>query len=146
MCLFQETHCTSNLETVWQAEWGAKMNFSNGQSNARGLAILMARDSPFIIQELCRDEEGRVILIKIERGSESFILGNIYTPTQDQPEAQMQLIDWVEVRISELGPANILLGGDLNICLDPDLERNGRHNSLPWASAPPPPPPVVTGL
>lgn len=32
----QDSHCTSELEMLWQTEWGGAMYCSNGRSNSRG--------------------------------------------------------------------------------------------------------------
>lgn len=136
VCLIQETHCTSTMDMMWEAEWGAKMFFSNGLSNAKGVAILMARDSPFTVKEIRQDGDGRSILLKLERGKESFVLGNVYAPTQDHPDAQVELMDWLEEQISEMGPANILLGGDFNVWVNPDMNKNGSRAPATRLSTP----------
>lgn len=136
VCLMQETHCTDKLEQIWQAEWGAKIHFSNGQSNARGVAVMMARDSQFTVQEVKKDNDGRVIILKLARGTEVFVVANIYAPTQDHPEAQVKLTDWVEEKIAELNPSNILLGGDFNLSLNPKLDKNSDHSTLPSPVSP----------
>ena len=37
--LIQETHSIAKTNKFWRSEWGGEINFSNGESNARGVAI-----------------------------------------------------------------------------------------------------------
>lgn len=45
--LLQETHCTRELENLWQAEWGGKVFYSHGTSSARGVATLVKKKYSF---------------------------------------------------------------------------------------------------
>ena len=49
------------------------------------------------------------------------LLVNVYAPNQDDPEFFKSLIE----RISEFDVEIKILGGDLNILLDPDKDRKG---------------------
>ena len=51
----QETHCTTENEQKWKGEWGNNMYFSNGTSNARGVAIIITRNYEFRVLQLERD-------------------------------------------------------------------------------------------
>lgn len=50
----------------------------------------------------------------------SYTLANIYAPTQEQVQEQINLIDLLEQNVSNLNPQNIILGGDFNLCMDLD--------------------------
>ena len=39
----QETHCTANDEKSWSKNWDGQILFSNGESNARGVATLIPK-------------------------------------------------------------------------------------------------------
>lgn len=82
-CLLQEMHSTQNTEHLWQAEWGGKVFYSHGESNARGVAILVKRDSDFSVTKLYLDDEGRCVILKVTIHNEPYTLANIYAPTQD---------------------------------------------------------------
>ena len=36
ICMLQETHCTPEVQKIWEAEWGNKIVFANGDNKARG--------------------------------------------------------------------------------------------------------------
>lgn len=80
--------------------------------------------SDFDIIHHASDDEGRYLVLKITKGDESYILANIYTPTQDSPLEQISLIDSLEEKIVDSGESNVLLGGDFNLCLDQTLDRS----------------------
>lgn len=117
-CLLQETHSTQDMEMIWRSEWGGQILFAHGESNSRGVAILVRKGSEFVIDNLEADAEGRYLIVKISKGQESFLLGNVYLPTQDHPEEQIALVNSLEEMIIDSGEPNILIGGDFNLCAE----------------------------
>lgn len=71
------------------------------------------------------------MVLLIEKGSERFIIANIYAPTQDRPDEQVQLIDLLQDTIAGWDAQNIILGGDFNLCLDPKLDKTSTPHSQP---------------
>lgn len=105
-------------------EWGGPVVFSHGRSNARGVAILLKRNSEFeVIQEIS-DGEGRMILIKVEKGKEFYIICNIYAPSHDHQPEQVELINLLEENITLMGCHSLVVGGDFNVVMDPLMDRN----------------------
>lgn len=96
LIFLQETHCTSDLETVWRSEWGGDIIFSNGLSNSRGVAVLLQKGSVLSIDHQETDDQGRSIILQVSRDQISFTVANIYAPTQCQVEAQLSFIDTLE--------------------------------------------------
>ena len=62
ICL-QETHADKKCQKLWRNEFGGEMYFSNGESNARGVAILFSRNVIVQDVECKRDNDGRFILV-----------------------------------------------------------------------------------
>ena len=54
ICL-QETHSTEVDEKCWRNEWGGIMLFSHGESNARGVAILVCKGCPVMTENIKND-------------------------------------------------------------------------------------------
>lgn len=123
VAFLQETHCVENLERIWRAEWGGETHFSNGRTNARGVATLIRRDSAIKVLEMIKDDEGRLLILL---NQEKFVLANVYAPTQDRPGEQAMLLDFLEEKISDLNSENIIKGGDLNLCFDHTLDKSSR--------------------
>lgn len=111
-CLLLETHSIRDLEKIWRAEWGGQISFAHGESNARGVAILVRRWSGFTLDDIEIDPSGRYILARISREQETFLLGNVYMPTQDHAENQIAIIEELEKKnISSTGPHHRHLRG-----------------------------------
>lgn len=129
--LLQETHCTEDEEKLWSAEWGGNILFSNGRSNSRGVAALFQKGTDLTISTVFADEQGRLLILKIDKGQNSFVLANIYAPTQDQGADQLALIDTLEEEVCKAAPHNIIIGGDFNLCMSPHLDKNTTEARVP---------------
>lgn len=130
-CLLQETHSTQLTEGIWKAEWGGNIIFSHGESNARGVAILIPRDSNFVVNQEVRNNNGRLLIIKASRDEQCVVLGNIYAPTQDHPQEQSELINLIKDELIDIEATDIVLGGDFNICMSEELDRSkGRAQNM----------------
>ena len=58
--LLQETHSCPTTENRWQLEWGGSILFSHGDTNARGVCILVKRGaSVMIVQNSIEKDSGR---------------------------------------------------------------------------------------
>ena len=79
--LLQETHSTCNIESKWTGEWGGKIFFSHGESNARGVAILVTKNLYININSTLNDTNGRFILLDCTIGNQNLIIVNLYAPT-----------------------------------------------------------------
>lgn len=85
-----------DVEKVWQAEWGGKILFSHREGEAiRGVAIMLKRGCKVNINLVLHDDRGRCILADNAQETESYILGNIYTPTQNFPAEQLSLMNFL---------------------------------------------------
>mgnify|MGYP001553748951 CR=1 FL=1 len=94
--LLQETHSVVEKESHWENDWGSKIFFSHGTSNARGVAILMPMKYNFEIAETWKDNEGRILGLQVKTDTMSFHVVNIYAPTKDKLTDQMKFINTLE--------------------------------------------------
>ena len=118
----QETHSTLEIEKQWKAEWGSnKCYFSHGSSNSRGVCILIKNNIPIDIENCIADEFGRYIIIEIKFNNSKILLCNIYGPNSDDPSF-FQHVWW---ELEKLEYDNIIIGGDFNCILDPELDKVG---------------------
>lgn len=63
------------------------------------LAILVKRGSEF--NTIGWDDSGRCLLIKVTNDAESYVLGNVYAPTQDHVGDQMNTANFLEDSVLE---------------------------------------------
>lgn len=133
--MLQETHSVSNNEHIWKSEWGGHVIFNHGCSSSRGVMILFRRDLTYKINLVSRDDKGRIILVDVEIDGNNYTLGSLYAPTADGSEEQISFMDDLEARINELNPINIVIGGDLNVAMDPLLDRRSTTLSHSYGEA-----------
>lgn len=72
-------------------------------------------------------------MIDISEGSYSYSVSTVYAPTQDRPKEQHTFLDRLEEALDEMEYTDLILGGDFNCILSPELDRNS-VTSLPQAS------------
>ena len=123
--LLQETHSTVVSEKRWEQEWGGEIYFCHGTSNARGVAILFPKMSNFIVDKITKDDNGRFLLMDIRTEDWNITLGNIYAPTKDKQQDQTEFINYIFENFMEYADKNIVIGGDFNVCLNPNLDKSG---------------------
>ena len=126
--LLQETHSTPAVEKQWQREWGSDMLFSHGSSKSKGVAILLPKSLKIEINKTTLDNDGRLIMTDINIEDQNFILVNLYAPTKDKQNEQLQLLLDLQLMLAEFQDRNIVIGGDFNTCMNPFYDKSGGTN------------------
>ena len=121
----QETHCTPEKEKLWEAEWESECKFSSYSSTKAGVAILFGNNFDYNIEENIADEEGRFLILKISTPSGSMLICNVYGPNSDSPEFYKKFFQELE----PFSDIPVILGGDLNLVLDPEMDKKGGQSS-----------------
>ena len=123
--LLQETYSQEKDELEWMSDWGNKIVFSHGTRHSSGVAVLLDNTYDYDLIDIKRDDQGRFLLLNIEINKESFILINVYAPTQDNSKEQKQFFEKLSDILDEFIGCNIILGGDFNVCLNPAIDKQG---------------------
>ena len=123
--LLQETHTTEAVEKQWLQDWDGPISFSHGTNCSRGVAILFPKELDVTICNRTIDDEGRFILLEISIDGQNFTVVNVYAPTKDKEVEQIRFIDFVLHTLENYGNDNLIIGGDLNTCLDPKIDKKG---------------------
>ena len=126
--MLQETHSTVETENLWKQEYGSDIFFSHGTSSSGGTAILIPPKNNANVKSVESLKSGRCIAIEIEIENEcegNLALINVYAPTQDHRREQMSFINELGTLAEKFMNCTLILGGDLNICLDPVLDKYG---------------------
>ena len=89
--LLQETHSVVNDEPIWAKEWNGQIIFLHGCNYSRGVAILIPPNFKLGLKILCvcKDTEGRILLIECNIEKNNFVIINIYSPTKDKQHKQL---------------------------------------------------------
>ena len=115
----QETHSTASDENTWAEEWGGKIYFSHGETNAKGVCIMIK--NTHIIHNVHFDTSGRYIMIDISMNERRFTLFNIYAPNQDDPNFIKDIINVLELQPNH----DRIIGGDFNSVMDNTMDKKG---------------------
>ena len=124
----QEVHGYKSIEKLWSSQWGSKIWFSHGKSDAKGVAILFNKNLPIQIHNFVNDDNGRFILLYATLFNNKWLLANVYAPNTDSPD----FFDNVFSKIDSFSSDNIVLAGDFNLGLDACIDRKGatKNNNL----------------
>lgn len=129
VCFLQETHSTDGVAKIWESEWGGRIFLNHGSAGSRGVAILLKPGFHPTISTEVSDQDGRFLLLDISTDSSSYSLGTVYAPTQDRPRDQATFLDHLEQALDELVNTDVVLGGDFNCVLSPELDKNSSSSA-----------------
>ena len=128
--MLQETHSSRQTEARWKNEFGGKIWFSHGQTNARGVAILCKRELQLEVKDIMRDNDGRYIIMRAQINGEKLLIANIYGPNRDTPG----IFEEFFTKIDRSGIDRRIVVGDFNTTLDAiDRSVATRHNNVQQA-------------
>ena len=125
----QETHSTIKTDTQWKNEWGADIITSHGSSNARGVSILIKNGFDCTIHQKILDPLGCFIIFKADIKDKTYVLINVYAPNKDK-----DIISFFNNLLATLqeenldSEDNIIIGGNFNCPLKPEIDKKRRHN------------------
>ena len=117
-----ETHSSPNNESIWTNEWGGKIIFSHGSTQARGIAVCTSKEIFNRISNIHICTSGRLILFDIEEKGVLITIGALYAPNEDNPK----FFTDVGVLLKERQEKKIIIG-DFNLALDPSLDRKNTY-------------------
>ena len=127
ICFLQETYSTEDIENQWKKQWPGDIYFAHGSTHSLGVAILIRKSFDFKLQSIQTDKEGRFLFIEATIQDEPFLLVNIYAPNSVTSQS-LFFQSLTELLCDEQYQGTnhkIILGGDLNITFDPDLDCSG---------------------
>jgi len=76
----QETNWEEDKVKEMREEWSGDIYYNNGARNARGVAILIKKDSVENIKEVYKDQRGRILIVEFRYEDVDFRLIDIYVP------------------------------------------------------------------
>ena len=125
MIVIQETHSTPDCYEIWRNEWGSQIIMSHGESNSRGVMILIKRQCNITLENLIVDPQGRYFVSDIKEKDSIITCIFLYAPNKDDPSFFMEFAGILRER-SELR----MLIGDFNTVLNVEKDRlNTYHNN-----------------
>lgn len=118
--LLQETHLHSKNQPELKANWIQYQFHAKGNSKSRGVAILLTHKVRFQLKATLADHSGRYIFIKGLLNEELVTIASVYAPN----ESQLSFIRDTLTTLETFHEGDIILGGDLNLIIDPETDRS----------------------
>uniref|UniRef100_H3A6J7 exodeoxyribonuclease III n=1 Tax=Latimeria chalumnae TaxID=7897 RepID=H3A6J7_LATCH len=119
VALLQEIHLTQVEHDKLRRGWVEKCFYSSFSLKARGVAILVNKNSPFHCLSQVTDPEGRFIIVHGRWGSKPVTFASMYAPNIDDP----QVIQNFFLQLTQY-PSPWVIGGDFNCSLDTAMDRS----------------------
>ena len=126
----QETHSKKAKEKLWKAEYRGHIIFDHGESNARGVAIMISKRLSIKVKHCICSKQGRYIIMEVDICGTPFVLVNIYAPNEDSPQFFQQIFE----KIFSCSSAECIVAGDFNVTLSSMDYRLGNPTNLKSAS------------
>ena len=120
--ILQETHSTKEVEKIWESQWGGRILFSHGTSNAKGIAVLLTKELSNKVSQIYLDTEGRLIIFDIDDNDQIITMAAIYAPNEDTPNFFKQ----IGLKLKERQENKVIIG-DFNLVLDVEKDRKNTH-------------------
>ena len=122
----QKTHSSLETETEWKQDMrNFDLYFSHGTTSTRGVCILISKRLDCTILDKVMDKKGRFLLLHIKDKESEYVLGNLYAPTKDKKIEQLSFFHYVQSILTQYIEKPIVIGGDLNTYLNPELDKCG---------------------
>ena len=121
----QECHSSISDENTWSTQWGSHIWFSHGETNARGVAILIKKKCNIQIHNVLNDSQGRYIMLYCTYNGHKFLLVNVYAPNKDDPGFFSKLTK----DIARFTPEFHIIAGNFNLVLDPSIDKHGQSET-----------------
>ena len=129
VCL-QDTHWTEKDSKAIKTLWGNDIFLSGGQTNSRGVAILLNNNFEYKVLQCKKDQNGNLLNLILKLSTMILNIMCIYGPNIDNPEFYKDMQDILEDTDSDY----TLICGDFNLVLNPDLDLyNYKHLNNPKA-------------
>ena len=131
LAILQETHSSSDIENRWKAEWGGKILFAHGETNARGVCVLIPKGFRGDVILLQSELGGRLVIVRLEFSNVALNMLGIYAPTQRSDTQQVQFYKELNDCLSKLDDLPILICGDLYLHSSVADIDNSRYRDTP---------------
>ena len=117
ICLI-DTRIDSRSEVRIRNHTNYTCHFNNKDSQSRGVAVLIKKNHPIIIDEIKKDLNGNIMCLRCNYEDRLFVLSIIYGPNSDQPLFFHNLYEM----INSYGLENHIICGDYNVTLNHELD------------------------
>ena len=105
-----------------RSQWGFECIVAGPDCASKGVAVLFKNNFEYKIHNILKDDEWRYILINTEMLNKRLTLTNLYAPSSgDHP---FVVVDKVINEVVSMDNELIVIGGDWNVALNPQIDCN----------------------
>uniref|UniRef100_A0A8C5LTY6 Endonuclease/exonuclease/phosphatase domain-containing protein n=1 Tax=Leptobrachium leishanense TaxID=445787 RepID=A0A8C5LTY6_9ANUR len=124
----QESHFREGAAPRLTNSWFPLGFFGNNAgTKSKGVVILFHKTVPFVHQATLADKEGRYVMVRGEISGRRYTFVNFYAPNKGQHRFMAKLLPI----ITDFSDGCLVLGGDLNVPLDPRLDTSSGRSAIP---------------
>ena len=122
----QETHSSEDIYNEWRDDFKGHIFFSHSMQSSCGVMIGFLGSITFLPKSICKDKNGRILIIEAEIDDETFILINFYNSnTETEQVKSINVLENLLQNFDINSSKNIVFAGDLNLFFDRNLEACG---------------------
>ena len=104
---------------------GGSLIFNHGTSNSARVAVALGKELEAKVESVHRLHEGRSLIIKMVVNEKKLVVINVYAPNEDNVLFFQDIFEFIE----NCEYDHILIGGDFNKVLDPQMDRKSFRSS-----------------
>ena len=117
LCI-QDMHIEASKVDCILMEWGLKGIIAPGTNNSRGTGILFNNNFQHKIHRYWTDKGGNYVIVDLTIIEKRITLVTLYGPNHDN----QQMFKEIFKKVRDIKNENIIMVGDWNIVIDPDLD------------------------
>uniref|UniRef100_A0A8C5PM05 Reverse transcriptase domain-containing protein n=1 Tax=Leptobrachium leishanense TaxID=445787 RepID=A0A8C5PM05_9ANUR len=128
VAFLQETHFRAGSSpTLGDVNYpmGFFSNFSH--SKARGVAILISKEVPFVVDTTLTDEGGRYLFVRGSIFDTVYTFVSIYLPNKKQHSCLLRILRTLE----SFQQGTTIIAGDFNVALEPQVDSSVGRSAIP---------------
>lgn len=126
----QDTHFTTEKESIIKNQTDFDCYFNCYKSNSRGVCILINKNFEYKVFEQYKDDQGNFLALNVKIENTNLTLITLYGPNKDSPSFFKNITDAIE----KFNNTNVIICGDFNLTLDQNNDTfNYKHINNPNA-------------
>uniref|UniRef100_A0A8C5MVH8 Reverse transcriptase domain-containing protein n=1 Tax=Leptobrachium leishanense TaxID=445787 RepID=A0A8C5MVH8_9ANUR len=128
IAFLQETHFRAGSAPSLRDTYFPTGFFSNfSQSKSRGVAILISKEVPFVVDATMEDEGGRFLFVRGSILDSMYTFASIYLPNKKQHSCLSRILK----ALDEFQQGTTIIAGDFNVALDPLVDSSTCNSTTP---------------
>lgn len=117
--ILQETHLLGSKLMALKRQWVQNAFHASYSTYARGVSVLVSKSLTCEIEAVHTDPQGKFVVVVAQIWHKRYIFVGVYIPPPFHPHTLYSILE----KIAPYTPAKLLIMGDFNSILSPELDR-----------------------